>query len=112
MLARYHARRAEAIALLGGRCATCGRVDSLEMDHVDPATKTFDLGKLWSCSRAKFLEELRLCQLLCGPHHRAKSAKEASVPHGGGASGKRNCRCAPCKLRKAEYAREHRRKGR
>jgi hypothetical protein len=27
-----------------------------------------------------------------------------SVEHGGGLSGKKNCKCVPCRARKAEYA--------
>lgn len=95
MRQRYHSLRAEGIALLGGRCVRCGSTDDLQFDHIDPATKTLDIGRRWS-SRPKFLAELAKCQLLCGEHHRAKTSAEQSVEHGGGLTGKRNCRCALC----------------
>lgn len=108
MLARYHERRAEAIELLGGCCTICGSTEDLDIDHVDPALKTMSVSKLWSVAKARYLAELKLCQLLCRPHHRQKTAAEQEVPHGGGASGKKNCRCVPCKARKAEYMRNYR----
>jgi hypothetical protein len=102
-LARYHRRKAEAIEFLGGVCARCGATEGLEIDHIDPALKSFSIGKLWSVSKVRFYTELRKCQLLCKPHHIEKTRQEQSVEHGGGASGKRNCKCKPCKAKKAEY---------
>lgn len=103
MLRRYHERRAEAIASLGGQCAVCGAAEDLEIDHIDPALKSFDISKLWSVSKVRFRAELVKCQVLCKPHHIEKTRREQSVDHGGGASGKRNCKCRPCRDRKSEY---------
>lgn len=105
---RYHQRRARAIAILGGCCVICGSTESLEIDHADRATKLIDLGRRWSTSESAYLAELAKCQLLCRQHHKEKSANEASVAHGGGVSGKRNCKCAPCRARKSEYNRNYR----
>ena len=105
---RYHQRRAVAIASLGGHCVVCGTIENLEIDHADRATKRLDLGKRWSTSESTYMAELAKCQLLCRQHHKEKSAAELSVPHGGGLSGKRNCKCGPCRARKSEYNRNYR----
>ena len=111
-LERYHARKADAIRLLGGRCAICGSAEKLEVDHIDPARKSFPISKLWSVSKERFYAELGKCQLLCKPHHIEKTRREQSVEHGGGASGKKNCPCDPCKAKKAKYMASYQRKGR
>jgi hypothetical protein len=102
MTARYHRRRAMAIALLGGKCVECGTTENLELDHIDPASKTFNVGSR-TVSEARYLEELKLCQLLCTHHHKIKTATGNSVEHGGGLSGKKNCKCDPCKEVKRLY---------
>lgn len=81
----------------------CGSVDDLQIDHRDPATKLFDLGKGWSYAFARVEAEIEKCQLLCATCHARKSSAESSVEHGGGLSGRRNCKCAPCRARKAQY---------
>lgn len=105
MKRRYHERRTLAIVTLGGRCTSCGSVDNLELDHIDRATKSFDLGHMWSVSKARYAAELSKCQVLCRDCHKTKSIAERSVEHGGGTSGKRNCKCGPCRARKSEYNR-------
>jgi hypothetical protein len=78
----YYKWRDEAIRLLGGRCADCGRPESetWEIDHMDRSTKVFDiLGPRWSCSRAKRLAELKKCQLLCHLCHVDKTNMEKRV---------------------------------
>jgi 5-methylcytosine-specific restriction endonuclease McrA len=72
-LARYNKRKAEAIEILGGVCVVCGSTDNLQFDHLNPSTKKFSLGKLWSSSQDVFLEELSKCQLLCFTCHIAKT---------------------------------------
>lgn len=108
MKRRYHQRRTLAVALLGGSCARCGATDRLEIDHIDRSTKQIDLGSLWSIAAERYQAELAKCQLLCHECHKAKSAAERSVEHGGGVSGKKNCKCEPCKARKREYMRNRR----
>lgn len=110
MLKRYHERRKQAVEILGGKCVVCGTTAQLEIDHIDRLTKTMDLGKLWSCAKKRYFEELKLCQLLCKAHHEIKSAKEASVEHGQGLTGKRNCRCEICKPLKNKYQRENKKR--
>lgn len=104
---RYKVRRAAFIEELGGSCKKCGATENLEFDHIDSSTKSFDISKaLGSRSYEKLAEEIKKCQLLCGICHLEKSRENkdlGNVSHGGGKSGKRNCPCAPCKAKKAEY---------
>jgi len=72
-LARYNKRKAEAIEILGGVCVVCGSTEDLQFDHLNPSTKKFSLGKLWSSSQEVFLEELSKCQLLCFTCHQIKT---------------------------------------
>lgn len=105
MKRRYHQRRADAIAALGGICVRCGTTERLELDHIDRATKRFDVAHCWSVSADRYAAEVSKCQVLCHDCHKDKSAAERSVEHGGGISGKRNCKCEPCRARKREYMR-------
>lgn len=104
MLQRYHDRRNAAIKELGGVCIVCGSTDNLEIDHIDPKTKTMSISKMWSCSKEKYMAEIKLCQLLCYTHHRIKTSAERSVEHGKGLTGKKNCRCALCGPLKNAYS--------
>jgi hypothetical protein len=104
---RYNTRRAEFIAYLGGFCVRCGTSEGLEFDHIDRSKKSFNISKvLVRMNYDKLREEVDKCQLLCTDCHIEKSreAKDlGNVDHGGGATGKRNCKCEPCKAKKAEY---------
>ena len=104
---RYNTRRAEFIEYLGGACARCGTSENLEFDHIDRTKKSFNISKvLVRMNYEKLREEVDKCQLLCTDCHIEKSreAKDlGNVDHGGGTTGKRNCKCEPCKAKKAEY---------
>jgi hypothetical protein len=117
--ARRAERRAECIAYLGGRCAMCGATEELDIDHRNPAKKSFNISK-YLISRWAIIEpELRKCQLLCRPCHILKTERECpaaarmlcAAPRGG-SRGKavakwthgsysgyhhHGCRCEPCK---------------
>jgi 5-methylcytosine-specific restriction endonuclease McrA len=106
--ARYYRRRLEAIASLGGKCVACGQTEDLEFDHINPLDKTYNVARiLTGGSEQKVQAELQKCQLLCKECHDKKTyavgGDQKTVGHGGGNSGKRNCECEPCKLKKAEY---------
>lgn len=103
MLKRYHERRAESLRILGGKCIQCGVTEELEIDHIDPKTKTFETGKVWSFSKERWLKELEKCQLLCKKHHKEKTILQTSVPHGGGLTGKKSCYCPLCGPLKSKY---------
>lgn len=109
---RYVDRKKVLVAAMGGVCATCESDEELEFDHVDPATKSFSIMKRWNSPLTELLEELKKCQLLCKVCHLAKTSSAKSVEHGGGISGRRNCKCAPCKAKKAEYMRDYKRNAR
>lgn len=111
MAERREHRRLELIILLGGVCARCAVTDGLEFDHKDSTTKSFNIsGRSLDRPWAVLLSEVAKYQLLCRLHHWEKtleSGEVETVQHGGGASGKRNCRCQPCKDKKAEYMRAY-----
>lgn len=56
-------------------CVKCNSIDSLELDHINPATKVSH--SIWSWSKARRDEELAKCQVLCENCHKEKSATEA-----------------------------------
>jgi hypothetical protein len=73
-------RRAEAIALLGGVCVRCGTTEDLEIDHIDRATKEYEIHDvLWSRREVR-LAELAKCQLLCSYHHLFKTRVLDTMP--------------------------------
>lgn len=107
MLRRYHERMNQARAFLGGKCAKCGDVNDLELDHIDRSTKSFTIGSLWSVNKEKFWAEVRKCQLLCLKCHAEKTLvdlgqKSAKLTHGT-LSSYRYCKCPDCKKAKADY---------
>lgn len=105
---RYIARRAAAVAKLGGGCQVCGTTEDLEFHHVAPADKVIEATVMFSkYSQARIDEELAKCVLLCTDHHMDETRAAMSVEHGGGASGKKNCKCRLCKARKAEYMKKY-----
>jgi hypothetical protein len=107
MKRRYHNRRQKALEFLGGKCVACEERERLEIDHIDPRQKTFDISKMWSCSEEKFWKEIEKCQLLCQKHHNQKTIeqrgqKSARGKHGT-LSSRRYCDCSECKRAKALY---------
>lgn len=101
-LRRYHERRAEAIVYLGGKCVRCESTEELHMDHIDPAQKTYDMGKGLNISLKAYWDEVEKCQLLCARCHRLKH----QPPHGT-ISRYRDCRCDACKKAKRDWQREY-----
>lgn len=99
---RYANQRADFYARLGGRCAKCATVEGLQIDHINPADKSFEVGRLWGSKHLPMVyAELEKCQLLCFRCHAEKTAREQSVERGwthGTAYGwgKKKCRCEEC----------------
>lgn len=116
MLRRYHTRRAKAIEYLGSKCTSCESTVALEIDHIDPSSKSLDLGRCYSYSEAIFWAEIQKCQLLCKKCHIEKTIVERGhkVARGthGTLSSYRYCKCDKCKAAKAQYTREYRRPSR
>lgn len=72
----YYAKRLEeAKAVLGGGCVECGATDDLEFDHIDPQDKNHAITKMLMWAKAKWLEELEKCQLLCQGCHARKTSE-------------------------------------
>lgn len=101
MKRRYHERRRMAIEFLGGKCAECGSVENLEIDHKNPKEKEYEFQQLRSLSIDKFWSEIKKCQLLCRKHHAYKSVTDHGhkhATHGTASMYKNNgCRCQPCR---------------
>lgn len=61
------------------QCAICGGRHehyNMQIDHIDPTTKLYDVCQLKSCKMEKLLSELAKCQVLCALCHRRKSIIE------------------------------------
>lgn len=110
-LNRYYERRMEAILFLGGKCVDCSSTEMLQFDHVDSWTKTYEISNIILHGDQKLYSELQKCVLRCHSCHKNKTHYERSVSHGGGLSGMKNCKCIPCKARKAEYMRYYKKFG-
>lgn len=112
MKQRYYRRRAAAIQQLGGCCAECGSIEGLEIDHIDPTEKQFNVGKaLAGWAEARLQAELAKCQLLCAVHHAEKTAQALRKPITHGTlSGYDHykCRCELCRIARTEYVRNRR----
>lgn len=95
-------RRAEWVASRGGACEQCGSTTDLEVDHIDPATKLYNPGQVWT-ARAEIREaELAKCQVLCKSCHLEKSWGHQMHVHGTRAMyTKHKCRCEECRAWRA-----------
>jgi hypothetical protein len=103
----YRKRITQAMEYLGSACVECDIKENLEFDHIDPATKHFNVTNGYKKAKEVFWNEVKKCQLLCSVHHKEKTTKENSVNHGEGLTGKRNCRCLLCAPLKNAYRRNH-----
>lgn len=116
---RWLARKAEGIALLGGKCIRCGSIQDLEFDHIDRNTKLFNPNK-GTRKYDAWLKEVKKCQLLCKACHKEKSHESGdtgfqqrygNIEHGTPwMYNKYKCRCTSCKEAWSIYRREWRRK--
>jgi hypothetical protein len=55
MKRRYWERRDHALRVLGNKCSKCPATDQLEVDHIDPTTKTMSFEHMRSVSMKRFL---------------------------------------------------------
>lgn len=109
---KYSAMKKEkAIALLGGKCWKCGSTNRMEIDHIDPKTKKFEIGKMWSRAWNKILIELKKCQLLCHDCHRIKTTIERGQTPALGTHGTlssyRYCKCPLCRKANSDWSRNY-----
>lgn len=95
-------RKSKIIEMLGGKCSRCDSTVKLEIDHIDPLTKSFtvsgnNLNKNWEA----VLLEVGKCQLLCNSCHIEKTSEESKIrrppQHGTQWMYKKyKCRCSLC----------------
>jgi hypothetical protein len=114
--ARHKRVKAKIFDILGNKCQHCGSLENLQIDHIDPKRKAFDISSFWAYAWNDILEELKKCQALCENCHRAKTLidlgqENARFKHGT-LSSYRYCRCNECKAAKNKYSREYKRKRR
>lgn len=106
-------RRQKALGLLGGKCVVCGSTQNLEIDHIDPTTKSFTLARGWHHAWDKVVKELEKCQILCSTHHIEKSKidNKKEITHGRYWSAYvYKCKCEICSNFKVEYNKQRRQK--
>ena len=110
---RYEEKRRLLLSIVGDACVLCGSKDALEFDHVNPSSKSFSIMSRWNKPIEELLPELRKCRTLCHACHSSTDTYGTrQVAHGGGVSGKRNCKCDPCRLKRNAYMRELKNKSR
>jgi hypothetical protein len=113
----YRERRAKVLEYLGTECAHCGSTSRLEIDHIDPKLKSYDVGaRLKWANWNDLVLELAKCQALCHECHKQKSIKyhghsPVKGTHGTTSSYK-YCKCPLCRKAKSDYNAEYKtRKG-
>lgn len=93
-----------------GPCKKCGSSKDLEIDHIDPKSKSFEIH--FALSLKTLEPELVKCQVLCHDCHRKKSNEENSnrhtriilpMIHGTLKCYWRGCRCDECYFANKEY---------
>ena len=78
----YKERKKLIFDLLGNKCVKCGSIDNLEIDHIDPHLKLFDVLNYILANIDKLTNEIKKCQLLCYDCHKEKTKIEKSINHG------------------------------
>lgn len=73
----YQARR-QAWFAENGPCKRCGSWENLELDHIDPSTKSHH--RIWSWAKDRREAELAKCQVLCRKCHVRKSIENGDNP--------------------------------
>lgn len=72
---RRHARKAQAVSYMGGKCSECGykrSVKALQFHHRDPKKKEFGIGQRMRRSWSVVKKELKKCVLICANCHAEK----------------------------------------
>ena len=65
------------IEKMGGKCVECGCTETLEFDHIDPSTKSFNIAAGYTKPKETLLAEVAKCQLLCNKCHIEKTKKDS-----------------------------------
>jgi len=108
----YRKRRQRIIDYLGGECIECGLDDTsskLRLYHSDPELRpSFSMSLCMYMDWKKLVKLLNDTELLCSECWRemyGSNIGHGMVDHGGGTSGKHNCKCRECKDKKNVYMR-------
>ena len=56
-----------------GPCKNCGSWDQLEVDHINPEEKEYNISQIWSRKQEVRDKELAKCQVLCEDCHKEKT---------------------------------------
>lgn len=106
---RWMAIRRQQWIEANGPCRSCGSGVDLEVDHVDPLSKSCNPAMIWS-RRAEVRDvELAKCQVLCSSCHSKKTYLEGQAFHGTNARyDKYKCRCEPCRKVHSEKMKRYR----
>lgn len=86
------------------KCAFCGSVELLELDHIDKELKKSH--KIWLWSEERRLKEIEKCRILCRECHRKRSAIQHTKPITHGTKycyQKHGCRCVLCSQAMSDY---------
>ena len=100
----YWAKRREFIVnYLGGKCDICGSTENLEIDHIDPSKKSFNISPFDALD--KTMSELEKCHLLCKKHHLEKTSSENSGFTHGTMYGwmRKKCQCDLCNRARRKF---------
>jgi hypothetical protein len=74
METQYKKRMNKLREAFGNKCSSCGAMDNLHFDHIDPSTKLDNVGSLATSNGFnKCYQEALKCQLLCKNCHIQKS---------------------------------------
>lgn len=74
--------REKIVNLLGGKCVTCNKKKRLELDHIDPNTRTWEACKLSQMGRARrYWKEFQqgLLQVLCRKCNSKKGNRQVTT---------------------------------
>jgi 5-methylcytosine-specific restriction endonuclease McrA len=110
-LNRYYTEKEKIIKSLGGECVICKSKNKLEIDHINPNTKLFEVSLLLSYSKDVVKKEVLKCQILCKECHITKtileSGKKIAKGTHGTLSSYRYCKCDSCKKAKHDYMQQY-----
>lgn len=106
--ARYREHKNAVVSSLGGKCAKCGSTKNLEVDHIVPQKKKFEiLASMRPIDSKGMCKELKKCQLLCKKCHINKTITERGQTSARGRHGTistyRYCRCKECTKAHSDY---------
>lgn len=107
----YRRLKALVLEVLGPCCVKCGSTENLQADHIDPTSKSFDIGSSGNRREAAIRAELAKCQRLCRPCHNYKTVDDRGfqhASHGNTAMYRGGCRCGPCREANTAYCRAQR----